>query len=186
VRKGGPQSPPRAFPSWIAEDHQHWRCVEKKSMLGSGRHVGEYDVGPRHSPSRLAEPDLFDTQLTWGRAGTESRPTTASEAGGRYADSPSYTTTPRTTFSGLSSSATSVSSEKQCQGCRVVVYHPPIALQQRMLSPSGGPAILPSVQPLKTRDWARRTRDLCLHAQASSVRSKAQLLIRICWIHVVF
>jgi hypothetical protein len=89
--------------------------------FGSMRATTERDVLSRSTHSRMAYSDASDTNVSWGRSNSGSRTNTVSEADGRFSDSPTYTNTPRTTFSALSTAPTTASTFSSSQSMHVAL-----------------------------------------------------------------
>ncbi|EGN92060.1 hypothetical protein SERLA73DRAFT_164231 [Serpula lacrymans var. lacrymans S7.3] len=68
----------------------------------------------RYTPSRMALSEAGSTS-SWGRNGSISRTMTPSEAGMAWTGSPTFSSTPRTTFSGGSTAPTSISVSSSAQ-----------------------------------------------------------------------
>lgn len=82
------------------------------SLSRYGSVKGQPEPDPRsqyNAPSRMAYSEASGSSASWGRSRSASRTLTMSDAGGALADSPTFSTTPRTTFSGGSTAPTSVS-----------------------------------------------------------------------------
>jgi hypothetical protein len=80
------------------------------SRYGSMKCTIEQDPrGQYNAPSRMAFSEASGSTSSWGRSRSASRTLTMSEVGGALTDSPTYSPTPRTTFSGGSTAPTSIS-----------------------------------------------------------------------------
>ena len=87
----------------------------KAGANGSSRHFlmkGGAEQDPRtqyNAPSRMAFSEASGSTSSWGPSRSASRTLTMSEAGGALTESPTYSPTPRTTFSSSSTAPTSIS-----------------------------------------------------------------------------
>jgi hypothetical protein len=77
-----------------------------------GSMKGNTEQDPRaqyNAPSRIAFSEASGSTSSWGRSRSASRTLTMSDVGGALTESPTYSPTPRTTFSGGSTAPTSIS-----------------------------------------------------------------------------
>ncbi|KIM74730.1 hypothetical protein PILCRDRAFT_827933 [Piloderma croceum F 1598] len=102
----------KAFAAAGLLDHEKagWGNNNTSSHYGSMKGNTEQDPRAQYNaPSRIAFSEASGSTSSWGRSRSVSRTLTMSDIGGALTESPTYSPTPRTTFSGGSTAPTSIS-----------------------------------------------------------------------------
>ena len=99
----------KAFAAAGLLDHDKTFTMDAPPHRGApSRGTSEFDTRQYSAPSRMAFSES-GSAASWGRSRSASRTLTMSDTGGALTESPTLSTTPRTTFSGHSTAPTSIS-----------------------------------------------------------------------------